>query len=124
MENTSEQTNAPSPDTLEQLQGKVVRLTRVVGVMAVILTASVVGSVVYVTNLLQAMQGDIDARPPLAIIDVNSIVMDELSKNRRMSADEAAVSAYKVGEVLAEKGYVVIHKSSIVAYPAEYEVAQ
>jgi hypothetical protein len=124
MDNTSEQTNAPSPDTLEQLQGKVVRLTRVVGVMAVILTASVVGSVVYVTNLLQAMQGDIDARPPLAIIDVNSIVMDELSKNRRMSADEAAVSAYKVGEVLAEKGYVVIHKSSIVAYPAEYEVAQ
>lgn len=124
MDNTSEQTNAPSPDTLEQLQGKVVRLTRVVGVMAVILTVSVVGSVVYVTNLLQAMQGDIDARPPLAIIDVNSIVMDELSKNRRMSADEAAVSAYKVGEVLAEKGYVVIHKSSIVAYPAEYEVAQ
>lgn len=124
MDNTSENTNAKAPDVLELLQRRVGRLITALIVMSLILVAGVIASVWYVTKVAQSVQGDIDARPPIAILDVNGIVMSELSKDRRMSADEAAVSAYKVGETLAEKGYVVIHKSSIVAYPAEYEVAQ
>ena len=125
MDNTSENSGgAVKAVTIEALQQQVRRLATALLVVAVLLIAGIAAVGVYVHKIEGNVRGEIEARPPIAILDVNGIVMDELSKDRRMSAEQAATSAYKVGELLAEKGYVVIHKSSIVAYPAEFEVAQ
>lgn len=123
-DNTSENSAVVKTVTIESLQQQVRRLATALLVVAVLLIASIAALGGYVHRTESLVRGEIEARPPIAILDVNGIVMDELSKDRRMSADQAATSAYKVGELLAEKGYVVIHKSSIVAYPAEFEVAQ
>lgn len=75
-------------------------------------------------NRIRALEEELATRPPIAVLDVNALVMKALEANPRQSPEEAASGAYKVGEVLANKGYVVIHKGSIVAYPVEFEVAK
>lgn len=76
----------------------------------------------YVHGIVADLKGEVAARPPLAVIDVNAQVMKHLELNPTDSSDVAAREVYAVGAKLAESGYVVLHKADLVAYPEEYEV--
>lgn len=83
-----------------------------------------IAALVYMWTIVDGLKAEIDARPPIAILDVNGIAMQQIDGAPGTTAEEAQVAAYKVGETLAGNGYVVVHKSSIVAYPAEFEVSK
>jgi len=81
-----------------------------------------VGAAAYGYRQIQTLRGDVVARPPLAIIDVNGAVMERIEKNPARGHEAAAQEVYAVGAKLAGAGYVVLNKSDLVAYPEEYEV--
>ena len=85
-------------------------------------TLCVVGAAWYVRSLVTELKTEVEARPPLAILDVNEQVMKHLERNPSDSADAATREVYGIGAKLAESGYIVLHKSDLVAYPEEYEV--
>lgn len=78
----------------------------------------------YVHAQLSELQGEVVARPPLAVIDVNREVMKRIDANPTVGADAATQDVYTMGAKLAKSGYIVINANSIVAFPEEYGVAQ
>lgn len=77
----------------------------------------------YVHFRVSDLHGEVEARPPLAIIDVNREVLKRIEANPAKGADSATREVYAVGAKLAESGYIVINSNSIVAFPEEYGVA-
>lgn len=77
----------------------------------------------YVHFKVEDLHGEVEARPPLAIIDVNREVLKRIEANPAKGADSATREVYAVGAKLAESGYIVINSNSIVAFPEEYGVA-
>ena len=116
-------TRGPEHGHDSQMALQVTSLKRTVYVVGVLLVGGMAALAYIGWQQASELSAELAARPPIAIVDVNAIVMEQLSSQPGLTAEQGAVSAYKMGEVLASKGYIVIHKGSIVAYPAEYEVA-
>jgi len=85
-----------------------------------ILTIGCTGALLY----LQAQQfGDaMAARPPVAVLDVDRHTLRAIEAVPDLSPNEAMISAQDAATTLARKGYVVFHKSSVIATPEGYEV--
>jgi len=85
-----------------------------------ILTIACTGAFLYL--LAQQFLDAMTARPPIAVLDVNRHVMQTMDADPNISPNEAMISAQETAVKLAGKGYVVLHKTSIVAVPEDYEV--
>lgn len=68
------------------------------------------------------LRAEIDSRPPVAILDVNANVMSVIDNTPGISADAATRKTYEIGAKLARSGYVVLDRSTLVAYPDAFEV--
>jgi len=67
---------------------------------------------------------EIAARPPIAVLDVNQHLLQVLAAHPGMETQDATATVWDIGTRLAEQGYVVLRKDSLVAIPDAYEVPQ
>jgi len=70
----------------------------------------------------QHLWSEIAARPPVAILDMDQHALRAIEVEPGLSANAAMSAAQDTAVKLAERGYVVFHKASVIAVPEVYEV--
>jgi len=70
---------------------------------------------------LRALERELEARPPLAVLAVDATVIRLLDENPGMTAEQAVGRVREAGRRLAESGYVVLDAPHVYGYPAEIE---
>jgi len=89
-------------------------------IAAAVLVAGLGGFLVH--QQLQHLWSEIAARPPVAVLDMGRHVMRAMEAEPGISANAAMTTAQETAVTLAERGYVVFRKDSMVATPEAYEV--
>lgn len=67
---------------------------------------------------------ELEARPPVAVIDLKALSDSIRAENPGIGVQESMGHAYRIAERLASKGYLVIDRNMVMAYPKDIEVSQ
>jgi len=70
----------------------------------------------------QHLWSEIAARPPVAVLDLERHALRAIDADPNISPNEAMLSAQEIAVKLAEQGYMVFRKNSVIAVPEVYEV--
>jgi len=89
-------------------------------IAAAVLVAGVGGF--FVHQQAQHLWEEIAARPPVAVLDVDQHALRAVEADPGLGANAAMSAAQDTAVKLAERGYVVFRKDSIIAVPEVYEV--
>lgn len=64
---------------------------------------------------------ELQARPPVAVIPVDDVVVEKLRANPGVDAQAEIIRVRQAGERLAESGYIVLDARTVYAYPTDLE---
>lgn len=87
-------------------------------VVPVLLAILILG---YVEVRHRQVMAEVAARPPVAIIPVDDLVVEALARNPGLSAQAEVIRIRQAGQRLAESGYVVLNARDVYGYPRDLE---